>query len=201
MELLAAYIFGLTLSLTVGPMTLLIVQRAITKGFKSGLATAFGLAFADWTLALIAFSVGTSILFAINEHQILFHIFSGTLLLILALYIFWSAFKSYKSKHDIKPPKATGRDFVSAYLLTVHNPLTIAIFLGFIGNIAGISSFAEIATYSFMVFIGSCTGQVGVAIASHSMRGLFKKPITIFVLNLASSLVIAGFGVSNVISA
>lgn len=197
MDLITIYIFGLTLSLTVGPMTLLIVQRAITKGLKSGLLTALGLALADGTLALIAFSIGASILVVVSEYKFLVYLFSGIVLLGLALYISWTAFLSFRKGEATQAKKASGKDFISAYLLTLHNPLTLAIFLGFIGNITNLQSIPRIALCAFMLFLGSATGQFSIGILSYKLRGLFKSPSSIFAMNLISSIVIAIFGMMN----
>ncbi len=199
MELLKAYIFGLTLSLTVGPMTLLIVQRAISKGLKSAMLTSLGLALADWTWALIAFSIGAYVLVLVSEYQALVKIFSGIVLLCLGAYIFWSSLVAFKGHKALKAANTSGGDFISAYLLTLHNPLTIAIFLSFIGHTNELQSVFSVILYANMVLLGSATGQFTVALISYNLRRFFKSPKTIFLMNTVSSIIIGIFGILSFI--
>lgn len=197
MGFMKAYIFGLTLAFAVGPMALLIVQRSITKGLKSAMVTSLGIALADWTFGLIAFSIGASVLLFMEQYEMYVHIFSGLILLGLALHIFLSALKAYREHHLPKAAKAQGNDFVSAYALTIHNPLTVAIYLGFLGHVTALRSAFDVFLYATVVFLGSYTGQLVIGFTASSMQRFFKDPKAIFSLNAISALGIAAFGIAS----
>lgn len=193
MEFLKAFIFGLVLAAGIGPMGILMFQRTISKGIKSGVLTATGVALADWTLAIVAFSVGASILLFVDKYESLVYIFSGTVLLGLALYILRSSYISYQEGQMPKAAPAKGSDFISAYILTVHNPLTIGVFLGFMGQITDIQSITSIILYASILFLGSLAGQLIIVFISHNMRSFFKGARNILIMNIFSSIVVCAF--------
>ncbi len=197
MDFLKPYLFGLNLAFTIGPMSLLIVQRGITKGLRSALMTSLGLAVADFTHALIAFSIGASILTIIRGHATAIQLFSGIVLLGLSLHIAFSSFKSYQQKQKVTAAKSSGSDFLSAYLLTLHNPMTILLFLGFLGYISASVSVLNTFVFAFFLFLGSLTGQVFIGCTATSLRRFFQHPKAILILNTLSALVIALFALGS----
>lgn len=205
MPLVKAYFFGLILAFAIGPMALLIMQRCISFGLKSGVATALGIALADLSYALVAFSVGITILSFAKAYEFYLNILSSMILLALALYIFSSSIRNYKMSGPTKE-YATNKNIkaknhlLSAYALTAFNPLTLAIFLAFLAQVKGVNSISEIATLSFAIFLGSLTGQLSIACAAHSIGNFFVKPINIFCLNLVSRFGILAFSLFGLIS-
>jgi len=201
MDFVKPYLFGLTLAFTIGPMSLLIVQRGITKGIRSALITSLGLAVADFTHALISFSIGASILTLIQGHTTAIQLFSGIILLGLSLHIAFSSFKNYQQKLTVTAVKSSGSDFLSAYLLTLHNPMTILLFLGFLGYISASVSVMNTFVSAFSLFLGSLTGQVFIGCTATSLRRFFQHPKAILTLNTLSALVIALFAVGSFVKA
>ena len=197
MSFINAYLFGLTLAFAVGPMALLIVQRGMTKGLPSALATASAIAIADCTYAIIAFGIGTSVLQFVQSYEAYVHVFSGVVLLILAIRVFSSAFRRYMRREKIVASKGVGSDFLSAYVLTMHNPMTVAVFLGFIGYLTEVSSVTGMLGFSFVLFVGSLSGQVAIGLTASSLRGFFQNPTSIFILNTISAIGITAFAVMS----
>lgn len=199
MNLLKAYLFGLTIALSIGPITLLIIQRSITNGFASGIITAIGVAVADGTLALIAFCIGVPILRFVESYSLYVHLFSGLILLAAASWIFYASMQKHRKNEKTTAAKSRGRYLISAYLLTLHNPLTIALFLGLLGSFLGTHSTVEISFLAFLLFLGSLTGQLIFACTASLLRGFFQTIQSIFILNTLSAIGIAIFGVSTLL--
>lgn len=197
MDFTKAYFFGLTLAFAVGPMALLIVQRGINKGIRSALATASAIATADFTYAIIAFGIGTSVLQFMKSYEAYVHVFSGVVLLALAIHVFYSAFQKYVHRQKVVAAKGAGNDFLSAYLLTMHNPMTIAVFLGFLGYLVKVTSVTGMLGFAFVLFLGSLSGQVAIGLTASSLRGFFQNPKSIFILNTISAIGIAAFAVMS----
>ncbi len=193
MDFLQPYLFGLTLAFSVGPMTLLLIQRGITKGLKSSLITAFALAAADGTYALLVFGIGTSILRSLGAYKTYTYLLSGLILFALAIYIFISALRNHLHGQRIAAAKGIGSDFISAYILTVHNPMTALIFLGFLGYMTEDISMKATIGYAFTLFLGSFSGQLFFACTASGLRRFFQKPESIFILNTVSAIAIAVF--------
>lgn len=197
MDVAKAYLFGLTLAFAVGPMALLIVQRGMNKGLRSALATASAIAIADFTYAIIAFGIGTSVLQFMKSYEVYVHVFSGLVLFILAIHVFYSAFQKYVHHQKVVAAKGAGNDFLSAYLLTMHNPMTIAVFLGFLGYLTEITSVAGTLGFALVLFLGSLTGQLAIGLTASSLRGFFQNPTSVFILNTISAIGIAAFAVMS----
>jgi len=197
MDFMKAYFFGLTLAFAVGPMALLIVQRGITKGLRSALATASAIAVADFTYALIAFGIGTSVLQFMESYEIYVHVFSGVVLFALAIHVFYSAFQKYVHRQKVVAANGAGNDFLSAYVLTMHNPMTVAVFLGFLGYLTEVTSVTGILGFAFVLFLGSLSGQVAIGLTASSLRGFFQNPTSIFILNTISAIGITAFAVMS----
>lgn len=188
-----AYLIGLTIAFTIGPISLLIAQRGITKGVKSATITALGVALADFTFALVACTVGVSILTFVEKYEQYVYVFSGIILFLLALHISYSALTKYRKKIQTSAARGRGSDFLSAYALTIHNPMTIAVFLGFVSYMTAIRSVSGILLFAFFLFLGSLSGQLTIGLAGCSLRGLFQNPKSILILNIMSSIGIAAF--------
>lgn len=192
-----AYLFGLTLAFAVGPMALLIVQRGIMKGLSSALATALAIAVADLSHAFIAFGIGTSVLHFIESYDTYVYVLSGVVLFVLAIHIFYSARQEYVHQQRIVAAKGTGGDFLSAYVLTMHNPMTIAVFLGFLGYFTEVTSIIGMLGFVFAIFLGSLSGQMAIGLSASSLRGFFQDPKSIFILNTISAIGIAAFAMAS----
>lgn len=127
------FITGLLVSLPLGPMAILVIQRTANRDFKSGFYSGLGLATTDSFWALIAgFSVSYIISF-LREHQSIIQIIGAVVLFILGLYIFNShpldAIKKYKRKGT-----SPFQCFASTFLIALSNPLVI---LAYIAVFAG----------------------------------------------------------------
>jgi threonine/homoserine/homoserine lactone efflux protein len=60
--MLTSFLFGITIAIAVGPITLLIVNNSINCGISNGIRSGAAAATADFTYALVAFLAGTSLI-------------------------------------------------------------------------------------------------------------------------------------------
>lgn len=119
---------GLLVSLPLGPLGILIVQRTANRDFRSGFYTAMGVATADTLWAILAgFSVAFLISF-LRAHQLIIQVVGAIVLFLLGLYIFRShpleALRKFKRKGS-NPVQC----YVSALMLTMSNPLIIVAYI------------------------------------------------------------------------
>lgn len=193
MSIAKAYIIGLTIALTIGPISLLIVQRCIRNGLKSAAVTSAGIALADGTFAILAFSLGASILMIFEQYEFYVHFYSAVVLLGLALYILQSGIKVYRKGISIKAAGAAGGDFVSAYLLTMHNPMTVVVFMGFLSYMTGIDSIRGVILFALLLALGSYTGQLIIGLTAYVFRGFFSHPKAFLLFDCISAAGITAF--------
>ena len=78
-------LFGLTLSLMVGPAFFSLIQTSITKGFRSGVHLAIGVSLSDISMVFIAW-FGVSSLFASDNAQKLIGFIGGIIIICFGIY-------------------------------------------------------------------------------------------------------------------
>ena len=149
-------IVGLLVSIPIGPMGVLCVQRTLNKGKSSGFSSGMGIATADAIFALVA-GLGISfIIHFLREQQLIIKIIGGLVIAFIGLKIFIAnPVKQYK-KHR-REGKNLFEDFVSILFMALSNPLTIFLYIAIF---AGLNVQDVSAGYSsaLMVVVGVFAG-------------------------------------------
>jgi len=148
-------LIGLPIAATVGPMSILCIQRTLHKGQIYGLVSGLGIATADAVYGCIAAFGLTLITNFLVSQQIWIRLIGGLFLIYLGL-------KTIFTKPAERAAEAKANNYVGAYtstfLLTLTNPLTIlsfaAVFAG-IGVGGANKSFVSAAAVVLGVFVGS----------------------------------------------
>jgi len=137
--LIRGLIIGLVISIPIGPLGILCIQRTISKGRTSGFLSGMGIATADTIFALIA---GLGISFIINflkEQQLNFQILGGIVIISLGIKIFFAnPIKQFRMRREQKGNLF--EDFFSVLLLALSNPVTALVFLSLF---AGLNLFGD----------------------------------------------------------
>jgi len=199
-ELSRSFLFGATVGLAIGPIAILIMQKGIAYGLKPAILSGIGAAFGDATYAFLAFNISANIINPIIRNKIIINYFSSLILFFLGAQIIFTA---YKNKKSFKPYKnlsvKSSRHFLSTYLLTLSNPLTIIMFIGFAGKISHAFSPLYSIALSSTVFFGSVIIQIGLALtgAFFGNLGISKNRLSLCYLNMLSGCLIVFFGLSH----
>lgn len=131
--ILKGLITGFLVTIPVGPMAVLIIQRTANRDFKSGFSTAFGVASTDSMYAAIAGLSVSFIITFLRTYQTYIQIVGAVVLLCLGLFIFFS--KPMKSIKDYKKKGSSiFQFFITGMLFAASNPLVI---LSYIAIFAG----------------------------------------------------------------
>ena len=193
-ELIRGFIVGLTVSIPVGPIALLIMRRALLDGRLAGILSGLGAATAD-LICGIAIAVGlTAITKTVELHPDLMRLIGGVLMLGMGLHTIFS-----KSSGETKRP-VHERNLAIAYfstaVLTLANPLT---FMGmtFVGAAAGVGG-GELspALTGFLVAgisLGSATWWMLLS-CSAAWLGRKLGTRTLDVINVWAGSLIVAFG-------
>jgi threonine/homoserine/homoserine lactone efflux protein len=202
MNALHALAFGFSLAIAIGPIALLIVQNGIDHGLQVAVRSALGAASADWIYALLAFSVGNEIIRALAPHAPIIRRGSGVLLIAIGA---WLAWKAVRSRPADSAPSERARPTVAGFWitlgLTLSNPLTLAIFLGFAGQLSLVGDNYSVTFYSLCVFLGSLVVQLALALLGASIGKWLANMRVIAMLNFASGIAIVAFGVRGLLVA
>jgi threonine/homoserine/homoserine lactone efflux protein len=132
--LLKGIILGLTVSMPLGPIGIILINRTIKRGMLSGFFSGLGLATADTLLALLAAFGYTVILSFINEERFIISIIAGVIIIGIGLKIYLSnPVKDMRNREKVN--KSLWRDYYSVFVLSISNPYTIFIFVAFFSGV------------------------------------------------------------------
>ncbi len=200
---------GLCTSIPVGPIAILIIQRTLQKGRLHGFFSGLGAATSDTFYALLAI-IGLSVVLSfIEENKLAIQIAGSAIMMIFGVYIFFQnpAKNIEKSKTD---KSSYWQEYLTAFFLTLSNPLMIFLYIGLFAQYNFISSeshFIEIVIGICSVFFGAglwwfcITLLASVFRKRFNIRGLWilnkATGILIFVISLVALISsISGFSLS-----
>lgn len=187
-------LIGLSIAASVGPISILCIQRTLERGQLYGLVSGLGAATADaFYSSIAAFGLTVISTFLISQHL--------WIRLLGGIFLCYLGIKTFMTRPAERAAVAQAYNFPGAYLstflLTLANPTTI---LSFIAIFAGIGvggaskSYLSAATVVCGVFLGSALWWV---ILSGGVSLLHKRftPRWLLWINRCSGIVIIFFGI------
>lgn len=171
--LLKGILIGTLVSMPLGPMAILIIQRTASKNFKVGYSSAMGVLLTDSVFVLIAgYSLGYLMHF-LTKYESVFQIISAIVLLILG----YSIFSTKPQKlHKIKTNKEESylQHFATTLLLSSSNPAIILAYIAILAS-SGIS-FQQHGTHYIFTFVsGFIVGAAGWWLILTSIINFFRN--------------------------
>jgi len=192
--ILKGLILGISIAAPVGPIGILCIRRTIEEDRLSGLISGLGAACADAIFATIA-------VFGITQISNLF--FGGQILLriIGIIYLLFLGVRTYISVPAIPqqirtPPKRQFFNFLSTFLLTMTNPVTIISFAAIFTGIGVINPDGNYFS-QFILVLGVFLGSVSWWFFLSSIVGVFRLSINFDKMrwiNKASGVILICFG-------
>lgn len=196
-------IIGLMVSVPLGPMGVLIIQKTLQKGAFAGFVAGMGAAFADLFYATVAaFGLGV-VLNVIQSHELLLQIIGGIFLVIVGATIYFgNPLKQIRMKKRVSKKGLLG-DFLTLFFLTVSNPVAIVVFMAVF---AGASVFGDTPSLRVEMFVlmGILLGGGLWWYTLSTLVDLFRKKFRLRVLigiNRVSGIVITLIGILVILSA
>ena len=187
---------GIFVTAPLGPVNVLIMQRALRYGFPSAVAAGSGAALADVIFAVIAaFGVSTVSVF-IEGHSRLIQLVAGVLVTLMGARILWRQPGFSRSTTD-EPEYSAAQMSLATFLLTITNPATIFGFVAYFGALGewGPAQGDHIGTLQMV--LGVAIGAVGwwCAVAAIITKlSVRLNEATIGRFNLVAGAVLVGFG-------
>ncbi|MDD2285971.1 MAG: LysE family transporter [Paludibacter sp.] len=121
-------IIGLFISVPLGPIGMLCVQRTLNRGRKYGIATGLGATTSDLIYTIIAlFFIGFVVDF-IEDKKAFIQIIGSLIVIIFGLFIFKNNPARQPIPNQNKSESLIG-DFISSFILTFSNPLILLILI------------------------------------------------------------------------
>jgi len=178
--LLKGILIGFLVSIPLGPIGILVIQRTVNKSRLAGLMSGMGAALSDTLYAVIAGFSLTFIIDFIRENELLFQAFGGVVVLALGIHIF---FKNPVT--DLRRNRLKGnthfQDIISSFLVTFSNPLTVFVFLAVFTS-SGVVINMEKPYHSFFVILGIFSGAFIWWFSLSGIVSLVKHKINLRIL-------------------
>jgi threonine/homoserine/homoserine lactone efflux protein len=186
-------LIGLSIAAPVGPIGVLCIRRTLAYGKIVGLVSGLGAAFADGIYGLIAGLGLTVISNFLIQQQIWIKLIGGIFLCYLGIKTLLS--KSVYSTSTTQK-KNIVKAFLSVFLLTLTNPMTILSFIGIFAGLGISSPENNIVSSLSLIFGVFCGSTLWWLILSNGV-GLFKERIStnsLTYINRLSGIIILTFG-------
>ncbi len=196
MSYIQTFIFGITLAISIGPIAILILNQSINCGLRNGAWCGLGAATADFSYAIVTFTIGGLLIPLIENQKEIIPIVSSAVLVIFSLWMIYTTLKKQSSKKKSKYSLTCKYPFLTTYGLTIANPLTIVVFAGYAGVLTSDGE-ANIYIHALIIFIASLSVQMLIAFAGSKLAIFFSRPKTLLYFNLASALGIMLLGISK----
>ena len=196
---------GLMVSIPLGPMGVLIIQKTLHKGALSGFIAGMGAASADlFYAAVAAFGLGF-VINIVQAHELLLQIIGGIFLIMIGLKIYFdNPIRQIRQRRQGRVSK-TGLlgDYLSLFFLTVSNPITVVVFMAVF---AGMSVFGESSSLlgEVLVVAGVLLGGGVWWYTLSTLVNIFRKKFRLRVLitiNRVSGMIITILGALVILSA
>ena len=119
-DVLNGILVGLTASITVGPVAVLCIQRALTRSRMSSLESGLGVVFADALMAAISYFLYALVFNKIHDYEQILGVIGGIVVVFFGVYMF-----RRDVAKDLRKNKSSRnslwQDFISVVGLTLSN--------------------------------------------------------------------------------
>ncbi|MCB8994439.1 MAG: LysE family transporter [Bacteroidales bacterium] len=188
-------------SIPLGPIGVLCIQRTLNKGRKAGFVSGLGASAADTIFALIAGYGISMIISFVKAHHIYFQVIGGLIVMYLGIHIFYTNPVRQLRLQRTSQNKLS-QDFLSVFFLTVSNPMAIFFFLAmFAGvNLASASmNFFMVGLVVGGVFLGTASWWFILTTLVNIFRHRFRLK-SIWWMNKVAGVIIFFLGIAAILS-
>ena len=193
-DIIRNIILGISLAAPIGPVNVEVIRRGLNFGFFPAFLLSIGAASADTTYLLLIY-FGLSSFIKVPIIKTLIWVFGGFVL----LYLGFRSIKIFKVKVELNKsvPKTGRNSFISGYLITISNPMTIVWWTGVFGSILGTSIYNVSKTIALLnsltIIIGVILWFFALSLILHWGKRFFKEKYVKYV-NLTAGIILVGFG-------
>jgi len=194
-------IWGLLVSITIGPAFFSIIQTGIDRGFKSAFYTSLGVMLCDAFIIVICY-LGLTSLFQKPENNIYIGFVGGIILIIYGTY-------SYLKKPDIlkrrspkyKTPPINTKQIkyvIKGFLLNIANPFIIIFWLTAVGFVSARTEDGKLINYVIVFFSGTLLTIFGTDLLKSFIGNKIKKylrPRILLIINRIVGITLIIFGI------
>lgn len=181
---------GFMMAVPLGPMGILCIKRTLSQGKKSGFITGLGIATIDALYGSIA-TLGIAFVAAfILIHKMAIQSIGIVILLYLGIAVFREKPTSLKIQKSMT--KNLMKDYGSAAILTLCNPITILSFIGALAAVGIANNLGQDLPLILVlgIFIGSILWWSILSMALGSVRQTLTKQQMLFINEIAGGIIL-----------
>jgi threonine/homoserine/homoserine lactone efflux protein len=158
--ILEGILFGLTLSILMGPIFIALTQSSIERGYQAGLAVGAGIWISDFLFIVLTYEFVHRITHIINGDyfQLSMGIIGGIVLISFGLYSVFSKLKEL-DQTTITSAKGYLQFFAKGFLINTVNPFTFVFWISVIStyvlarNISGLESIGFLGSILLVIIV------------------------------------------------
>lgn len=192
---------GFALAAPVGPVGMLCIRRALTRGRVQAAFTGLGAAIADTLFGVLgALGVSTVSLW-LTEHRTLFAAFGAAILIVMGLV-------TLRADVHLERAREGGlgmvRDFATAFVLTMTNPATLVAALATVAAFVHLPDATPFSREMDVLIAGIFAGSAGWWLFLSGLAGTFRARVTdrtLTIMNHATGAVLLLFGIGTLVAA
>lgn len=198
LKILKGIVIGLMVSIPLGPIGIIIVQRTLNRGWLSGFFSGLGAATADIIYAIIAATGFGIILHLVETHVHSLKIITFCIVIVIGIAISQKSIRKLRKERTKSSNLFT--DFISILLLTFSNPLVLGVFLALFTGAASVedSSLQNIIIILLGVFIGALLWWFVLTLSVSLFRHKFRFR-NLFWINKVTGIIILILGISGLV--
>ena len=186
------FIIGVIVSAPLGPVGVLCIQRTLNKGRWYGFVTGIGAALSDIIYAVLT-GYGMSIIADwVSRNEFYLQLLGSVMLLAFGIYTFRS--NPVRSIRPTSTNKGTYlHNFVTAFIVTLSNPLIIFLFIGLYARFAFVDEnvlLFEAVTGYLSIVLGALAWWFGITYFVNKVRRQFNLR-GIWILNRIIGMIVA----------
>lgn len=199
--LIRGIILGLIVSVPLGPIGIILINRTIKRGVMSGVCSGLGLGVADVLQAVVAGLGLTLIIGFIREQRYALSISAGIVIIAAGVKVFFSnPIRDLRNRDHAG--KSLWRDFYTVFILSITNPYTVLIFVAFFSGFP-VKADIKPGMIPFILIPGIFIGTMAWWTTLSWIVGRFREKIrlrVLFRINRIAGIIIAGIGVAVLLS-
>jgi threonine/homoserine/homoserine lactone efflux protein len=180
-------LIGLCISVPVGPIGMLCIQRTLNRGRSHGIAIGLGATVSDLVYTLISLFFLSFVLELVEQYRLVIQIGGSVALALFGFFIYKSHPSVQPKPHEVKRHGLLG-DFASSFALTLSNPFILFILIALFARF----EFIDAETTLFLTFCGIFSIAFGAL--------LWWNTLTFLVSHFRSRLNMSGLRILNQIA-
>lgn len=122
-------IIGLSISVPLGPLGMLCIQRTLNRGQKYGIVTGVGATFSDLIYSVVTMFFLSFVIDFIEERQVVIQAIGSIIILFFGYWIYQSHPSAQPLPHEKKTEHSLLSDFFTSMALTLSNPLILFVLI------------------------------------------------------------------------